>query len=168
MKPEETMFNLYHAARHMHILLLRRENFEHSRHRTRVKRGGSSVLTINATLNPRTSLSRGDPKHEATPIPGFPARATAVSATKSPTEFPMASTVSPSMAGDRSGKQYILQSTYQFVNVVETQLYISTLYTKPVSSSSSMLDHSQPTRRCTLDEQIHKYSTDQGNPDLRS
>ena len=58
----------------------------------------STTLTIRATLNPSTSFSSGDPKHEDTPIPGCPALATAVSATQSPTELPIASTVRPSIA----------------------------------------------------------------------
>ena len=63
-------------------------------------------LTMRATLSPNTSFSKGDPKQEATPIPGFPARATAVSATKSPTELPMASTVRPRIAEWRKGGAY--------------------------------------------------------------
>ena len=56
-------------------------------------------LTISAKLRPRTSLRSGDPKQEAMPIPGFPALATAVSATQSPTELPIARTVNPRMPG---------------------------------------------------------------------
>ncbi len=56
-------------------------------------------LTINAMLRPRTSLRRGDPKQEAMPMPGFPALATAVSATQSPTELPIARTVKPRIPG---------------------------------------------------------------------
>ena len=52
-------------------------------------------LTMRATLRPMTSLSRGEPKQDDIPIPGLPARATAVSATQSPTELPIANTVSP-------------------------------------------------------------------------
>ena len=44
-----------------------------------------------------TSLSKGEPKQDEMPMPGFPARATAVSATQSPTELPIANTVSPRM-----------------------------------------------------------------------
>lgn len=56
------------------------------------------TLTVKAIPRPRTSFSNGEPKQEATPIEGLPALATAVSATQSPTEFPIASTVSPRMA----------------------------------------------------------------------
>ena len=50
---------------------------------------------MSATLSPMTSLSRGEPKHDDIPMPGFPALATAVSATQSPTELPIARTVRP-------------------------------------------------------------------------
>ena len=62
-------------------------------------------LTISATLSPMTSLSKGEPKHDDIPIPGSPARATAVSATQSPTELPIANTVSPRMpeGGEEGG-----------------------------------------------------------------
>ena len=59
-----------------------------------------NFLTIRATLRPMTSLSNGEPKQDEIPMPGFPARATAVSATQSPTELPMANTVSPRMPDD--------------------------------------------------------------------
>lgn len=47
--------------------------------------------------SPKTSFKSGEPKQEATPVAGFPALATAVSATKSPKELPMANTVNPKM-----------------------------------------------------------------------
>jgi len=58
----------------------------------------SYALTVKAIPRPSTSFSKGDPKHEDTPIAGCPALATAVSATQSPTELPIASTVRPRMA----------------------------------------------------------------------
>lgn len=65
------------------------------REREKERGGESDKHTIRARLRPMTSLRSGDPKQEAIPIPGFPALATAVSATQSPTELPIARTVSP-------------------------------------------------------------------------
>lgn len=47
-----------------------------------------------------TSFSRGDLKHEATPISECPSLETAVLAAQSPTEFPTASTINPSIAAN--------------------------------------------------------------------
>ncbi len=53
---------------------------------------------MSAKLRPMTLVIRGAPKHEASPISGLPLSVTETSATKSATELPMASTVSPRMA----------------------------------------------------------------------
>ena len=55
-------------------------------------------LTRSAMLRPMTLLSNGAPKQDPIAISGFPDLATTVSATKSATELPMASTVSPKIA----------------------------------------------------------------------
>ena len=55
-------------------------------------------LTSSAMLRPMTLLSNGAPKQDPIAISGFPDLATTVSATKSATELPMASTVSPKIA----------------------------------------------------------------------
>ena len=75
----------------------------------------SPTLTSSATLSPRTSLRRGDPKQDAMPIPGLPALATAVSATQSPTELPIASTVSPRMAVGVTGEECTHQHVYKYM-----------------------------------------------------
>ena len=49
-------------------------------------------------LSPMTLLSSGAPKQDPIAISGFPDLATTVSATRSATELPMASTVSPKIA----------------------------------------------------------------------
>uniref|UniRef100_A0A7C9EDU6 Uncharacterized protein n=1 Tax=Opuntia streptacantha TaxID=393608 RepID=A0A7C9EDU6_OPUST len=54
-----------------------------------------------AVPSPINMLNMGPAKHPAIANAGWPAFATATSATRSPTEFPHASTVSPRIAGGK-------------------------------------------------------------------